>query len=60
MSNKIPQSLNKADGMDRDSSKVLPLSMDPFSSSLRTAGLRSQEGDLEEEGRNVMELAHLM
>ncbi len=49
MSNKIPQSLNKADGMDRDSSKVLPLSMDPFSSSLRTAGLRSQEGDLEKE-----------
>lgn len=52
--------------MDRHSGKVLPWSMDPFSSSLsetslsrklifnplcarETTGLRSQEGDVEEE-----------
>lgn len=70
MRNKISRSLNKADGMDRDCSKVLPLSMDPFSSSLRTgkrwdlqkerrwfpvAGVRLGGG-----GRDGMELIHLM
>lgn len=39
MSNKISQSLNKADGMDRDNSKMLSWSMDPFSSSLSEPSL---------------------